>query len=355
MYVDRVFDRTAIVFHDCSHTSCDCVCVCVYASVDWTTYQALLSKLKFDPSIPFPGAFPYLVTFPETDIPLRKYLTFARPSASGEFTDYTARYGALQDEDKETLHDHYAQMDSKPTTDEIHRVAESLRITHLLNVPLIGLSSGQTRRSRIAAGLLSRAKMLLLEDPFAGLDPASRSDIATLLGGVNESTMRTILILRGRGLVGMPEWITDVVKVTNGSVWTGSKDEYLDRTRAEEEKLHVKPSLSSRADDAAEEAIRKAKKPLVFMENMNVSYGSKQVKPIFVLLVNRPWLQRLISCLCGVEQVLNNVSWSIYPGDKIHLQGSNGSGKTTLLSLDSQLFWTRMVKWKVLLTFLRLL
>ena len=32
-------------------------------------------------------------------------------------------------------------------------------------------------------------------------------------------------------------------------------------------------------------------------------------------------------------QVLDGVSWSIYPGDKIHLQGANGSGKTTILAL----------------------
>jgi len=251
--------------------------------------QTLLAKHKLHPAIPFPGAFPYTTSIPDPPNPLIRHLTFSRPSPTGEFTDYTARYGALQEEDRSTLLDFYLSMSSSPSVEQIELVAEKLRITHLLDVPLIGLSSGQTRRSRLAASLLTGARMVLLEDPFAGLDVGSRKDIAELLGKVNsagesgteeQGRMRTVLVLRGTGLVGMPEWIDKVAKVTGSDVWTGSKEEYIDRAKSHNSKVYASAEVYDKSKSVGKETVghQERKEPLIYMEDVNVAYGAKKVR-----------------------------------------------------------------------------
>lgn len=236
-----------------------------------------MHKHKLHPPIPAPGAFPYINNLPSTGITPIRHLTFARPSASGGFTDYTARYGALQEEDKQSLFEFYSELDPAPTSEAIHAVAQALRITHLLDVPFIGLSSGQTRRARIAAGLLTQAKCLLVEDPFAGLDIPSRAEIAQLLGKVNEEQMRMILVLRGKGAVGLPEWVSSVARVRDGVVWTGEKGEYLKMAKDEEQTVHqaVADVPASRSSTDAE--VPAKREPLVQMRDVTVAYGEKKV------------------------------------------------------------------------------
>jgi hypothetical protein len=293
-------------------------------STSTTPLQTLLSKHKFHPTPPSPGPFPYTSSIPNSPYPLIRHLTFSRPSPGGEFTDYTARYGALQDEDRGTLLDHYlslypeaendnniqnglspsANHTSKEKLLEIERIATQIRVSHLLQTPLIGLSSGQTRRARLGAVLLSRARMVVLEDPFAGLDVGSREDIAELLGKVNsgqgnkntndvdvveeQRRMRTILVLRGAGLVGMPKWINKVAQVTEDEVWTGSKEEYIERAR-EKEAGKVYRSASTvigetvgrgEGESLGKKEGNAEKEPVVRMKDVNVAYGSKKVSRV---------------------------------------------------------------------------
>lgn len=95
---------------------------------------------------------------------------FGAPSQIGEFTDYTARFGALQEEDQVTLKEHLEEFmkdnELRVDADQIQDVARRLRLEDLLERPLIGLSNGQTRRARIARALLKQPPVLILEEPF---------------------------------------------------------------------------------------------------------------------------------------------------------------------------------------------
>lgn len=96
-------------------------------------------------------------------------------SQGGEFTDYTARYFGIRkdDEDAFTLKEHlrkYAKNEGLAEKDEdavIYNTARMLKLDHLLEIPLIALSNGQTRRARIARALLTRPEVLVLEEPFS--------------------------------------------------------------------------------------------------------------------------------------------------------------------------------------------
>lgn len=125
--------------------------------------------------------------------------------------------------------------------------------------------------------------MLILEDPFAGLDVQSRAQIADMLGAVNggsakllqgaaRDAMRLVLSLRGTGAVGMPAYVTHVARVTGGEVETLSKEEYADQVG--EDKHHVVPDLGASAKQTGKSTV-----PVVDAQNVSIAYGEKQVSP----------------------------------------------------------------------------
>ena len=58
---------------------------------------------------------------------------------------------------------------------------EELNIGHLRDNMAISLSGGERRRLEIARALATRPKIMLLDEPFAGVDPISVADIQTLI------------------------------------------------------------------------------------------------------------------------------------------------------------------------------
>lgn len=95
----------------------------------------------------------------------------------GEFTDYTARYFSIRADDEAalTLRGHlesYLRTEANGLASSSENVflletAKALKLDHLLDIPLVALSNGQTRRARIARALLAHPEVLILEEPFS--------------------------------------------------------------------------------------------------------------------------------------------------------------------------------------------
>jgi lipopolysaccharide export system ATP-binding protein len=69
---------------------------------------------------------------------------------------------------------------------------EEFHITHLRKSPSMSLSGGERRRLEIARALASRPHYMLLDEPFAGIDPIAVADIQQL---VRHLTTRGIGVL----------------------------------------------------------------------------------------------------------------------------------------------------------------
>ena len=59
---------------------------------------------------------------------------------------------------------------------------EELRIEHLREAPAVSLSGGERRRVEIARALASEPSFMLLDEPFAGIDPLAIADIREVIG-----------------------------------------------------------------------------------------------------------------------------------------------------------------------------
>lgn len=64
---------------------------------------------------------------------------------------------------------------------ELEALLEEFNITRLRKTPAIALSGGERRRVEIARALASRPSYMLLDEPFAGIDPIAVGDIQTLV------------------------------------------------------------------------------------------------------------------------------------------------------------------------------
>jgi ABC-type molybdenum transport system ATPase subunit/photorepair protein PhrA len=92
----------------------------------------------------------------------------------------------------------------------LDRVIRDLRLGDLINMPISNLSNGQTRRSRIAKALLGNPEVLLLDEPFMGLDPPTLLTLSPMLYGLaSANAPRLLLTLRPQDPI--PDWITHLI------------------------------------------------------------------------------------------------------------------------------------------------
>lgn len=171
-------------------------------------------------------------------------------------------------------------------------VADQLRIRHLLDRRLTSLSNGETRRTLLARSLLKRPRVLLLDNPFSGLDTDSRTQLHATLNRVAQTDVSLVMVLDERDV---PDCVTNWLEM--GAQVSGSMSQVSSSMfQVSQQHWNLKPQTWNLKPDT-----------LLQMRNIVVRYGSKTV--------------------------LDGVDWTVRQGEKWALLGPNGSGKSTLLSL----------------------
>ena len=179
-------------------------------------------------------------------------------------------------------------------------------VEEMLDKHIVLLSSGEMRKFQIVKTLLANPRILIMDNPFIGLDADTRTLLKNLFSQlINQFSLQLVLVVSKPNDI--PDFITHVIPVED--LICGEKTtrlEYL--SSCYQEPLCV----------LSKEKIQR----ILELENKNEKLDTDDIVHL-----------DKVSIRYGNRCILNNLDWTIKKGEKWALRGENGAGKSTILSL----------------------
>ena len=185
---------------------------------------------------------------------------------------------------------------------------ERIQIEPLLERRICELSSGEMRRFQMAVALSASPRLLILDEPFDGLDPEVREELAKIINELMGPERSVVLVTHRRSEI--PPNATHVIGVKAGQVvFQGRREDVLERGRMD--RLYAREPTDMREPPAG-------RPPRV----------APRDAPPEVLIDLRD-----VTVVHHGVPVFENLCWTVRSGQHWAVSGRNGSGKTTLLKL----------------------
>ena len=197
------------------------------------------------------------------------------------------------------------------------------------------LSGGLRQRAMIAMALICNPALLIADEPTTALDVTIQAQIMKLIADLQAKlNMSVLMITHDLGIVA--NMADEIVVLYHGRVMeSGSKDDIFRNPQHDYLKalLNAVPRFNMK-DGERLQAIREIKsKADGFLSDANVSQRPKLDGPLLeVTGLDKEFGQRksgLFGGSGGRIKAVNDVSFSIYPGECVGLVGESGCGKTT--------------------------
>ena len=183
-------------------------------------------------------------------------------------------------------------------TEELFR---DFAIDGLMDKLMVMLSSGELRRLQIVKALMTAPKVLIMDNPFIGLDAEMRVQLQDLLQRlIEERGLQLILILSREDEI--PDFITHVLPIKDKVV--GEKVERADFFPTYGLDSDLAPTLPAVNQESESEV---AEECIIDFRDVTLRYG-----------------ERII---------FEKLNWTVCRGERWALHGRNGSGKSALLAL----------------------
>ena len=243
----------------------------------------------------------------------------------------------------------------------VEEVALALAIPHLLGRAVDTLSGGELQRVALAAALVTRPKLVLLDEPTSQLDPVAGDELIWLLRRLNEEWGVTILLAEHRLERCLAASDRVLAMDSGGIAFDGDPRSFLDWAQQVDQALETPAArLFSLLDIAPlPVGVREARRTLSSAGNDDVGEGdplrtactfSSQAlrrqpdpsppKKLSEEGVSLPQTATTLSRSRplgeldageGARDVLRGLDLVIHGGERVALMGRNGAGKSTLL------------------------
>ena len=231
-----------------------------------------------------------------------KYITFRDTYGDTSESYYQQRWNH-GDKNNSPLIAELLSYDENNLSPVQQKLMDVLQIPSILNKELIMLSSGEMRRFQLAKSLQELPRVLIIDNPYIGLDPKARTEVTEILEQI-ASQGECLLILVVSRKEDIPHFIKHCIYVKNRYVSPGMPISQVKENTPQIDQKHLfelqqKPSNLSESIGPSEEIVR--------FNHIHIHYGGKNI--------------------------INDLCWNIKRGEKWALNGENGAGKSTLLSL----------------------
>lgn len=273
---------------------------------------------------------------------------------------YQQRYNSSDADDARTVTEDIKADFPQATEAHINALLIQLGIGHRTDASLLLLSSGEQKKLQLVKAILAAPQLLILDNPYIGLDIASRKQLNETLDNLTQKGTQLIIISDTKEI---PACITHVAVLNKTQPKLTAQPKPTGQSKLT---TQPKPTVSQNASastgaDAAEAtqtaagiqqeatlaAAQEAQLQLFTVAAFNAA--DHPVKSSFAFDTdllgdtfytapeNSSFRQavelRNVNITYGDKKVLQQVSWTVNKGEKWLLQGHNGAGKSTLLSL----------------------
>ena len=216
---------------------------------------------------------------------------------------YQQRFESMMNDDIPTVEQLIAE---KIAPDVWQEMTERLNIADILHKRINYLSSGELRKFLLINILTSRPDILIIDNPYIGLDADSRLLFNSLLGNViADGTTIIMLLCNPNEIPQFTDYVIPMEHLSIGETIAVTNQNYSEVVRSSQSLFHAPSQLENLPDWSVPDDCSFAN--AFVLDNCNVMYGS--------------------------NVILKGVNWSVSRGEKWALLGENGSGKSTLLSL----------------------
>jgi molybdate transport system ATP-binding protein len=189
----------------------------------------------------------------------------------------------------------------------VHKAQElfaSLHADKLMDKNIILLSSGELRKFLIAKTMLGNPRVLILDNPYIGLDHQSRHTFDMQLRRIAQGNKaQLIFVLPDPNEI--PDFVTHVQPIDNMLLLPSASRQHF-----------FAPATFASQSSPSPASIRLPRQPELPCD------GHKYVLDM-----------RKLRIAYGEHVILRSVTWRVLRGEKWELRGRNGAGKSTLLSV----------------------
>ncbi|WP_447064849.1 molybdate ABC transporter ATP-binding protein ModF [Vibrio alginolyticus] len=197
-------------------------------------------------------------------------------------------------------------LEQSQDTNLTEQLVNDLDLSHLRDSGFRVLSTGETRRVMLARALATQPDLVLLDNPFTGLDIAHRAALARYLHSLSQNVQLLITFSRESD---MPEWINSIALFSAGKL-----DSTMDKSSWDNHPIIGQ--IKSQSEQQSEEMMSLIRQhqhstpfnnPIFELKNGAVEYTDKKI--------------------------FTGLNWRIDKGQHWQVKGPNGCGKSTLLGL----------------------